>query len=86
MFDPSSSNTSSRQDGSFNISYADGSSAYGSIYTDTVTVAGVSVSNQTFSVVTTVTFNDGLPTVSGWASSSLLFRSSPDHNALELWV
>ncbi|KAG8715800.1 Type I transmembrane sorting receptor [Ceratobasidium sp. 423] len=52
-FDTSSkSSTSSKQSGSFSISYGDGSTASGPIYSDTVTVAGLSVTGQAFSPVT----------------------------------
>ncbi|CAE6406946.1 hypothetical protein ACGC1H_002276 [Rhizoctonia solani] len=48
----SKSSTSSRQSGSFSISYGDGSTASGPIYSDTVTVGGLSATGQSFSPVT----------------------------------
>ncbi|KAG8793258.1 Type I transmembrane sorting receptor, partial [Ceratobasidium sp. 428] len=47
-----SSSTGKKQTGTFSISYGDGSTASGPIYTDTVTVAGLSATNQYFSPVT----------------------------------
>ncbi|OSX65551.1 hypothetical protein POSPLADRAFT_1054288 [Postia placenta MAD-698-R-SB12] len=52
-YDPSSSSSSEEQSGTFAISYGDGSTASGPIYKDHVeSVAGVSVTGQTFSAVT----------------------------------
>ncbi|KEP52963.1 aspartic protease [Rhizoctonia solani 123E] len=48
----SRSSTSSRQSGSFSIGYGDGSTASGPIYSDTVTVGGLSATGQYFSPVT----------------------------------
>ncbi|KAI0782432.1 aspartic protease [Irpex lacteus] len=50
----SSSSTSSKKSGSFSIEYGDGSTVSGPIYTDTVSVAGLSISGQYFSPVTTL--------------------------------
>jgi len=47
------SSTSSKQPGKFNITYGDGSTVSGSIYQDTVNVAGVKVKKQYFSSVNT---------------------------------
>ncbi|KAH9948843.1 protease [Amylocystis lapponica] len=53
-YDASSSSSSKQlSTGSFNISYEDGSTAAGDVYTDTVSVAGVSVTGQTVAAVTT---------------------------------
>ncbi|CDO74964.1 hypothetical protein BN946_scf184945.g36 [Trametes cinnabarina] len=48
-FDVSASSTAKEQKGAFNISYGGGESAIGPIYTDTVTVGGVTVKDQYFS-------------------------------------
>ncbi|KAI0743594.1 protease [Daedaleopsis nitida] len=50
-YDPSASSTSQLQDGEFFIQYADESNVEGPIYTDVVSVGGVSVTNQYFSPV-----------------------------------
>ncbi|GAA5851854.1 hypothetical protein JCM9279_001909 [Rhodotorula babjevae] len=51
-FDPSQSSTVENSTDSFQISYGDGSSVSGPVYTDTVTVAGLSAKSQHFSAVT----------------------------------
>ncbi|OCH94249.1 acid protease [Obba rivulosa] len=51
-YNAASSSTSQQQSGSFTIQYGDGSTASGNIYTDTVTIAGITATNQTFSAVT----------------------------------
>ncbi|KZT71389.1 acid protease [Daedalea quercina L-15889] len=53
----SDSSTSEAQSGTFEIEYGDGSEASGPIYTDDVTVAGISVTDQTFSAVTSESGN-----------------------------
>ncbi|KDQ54107.1 hypothetical protein JAAARDRAFT_209569 [Jaapia argillacea MUCL 33604] len=50
----SSSSTSVKKSGTFSIEYGDGSTCSGPIYTDVVSVAGVSVTGQYFSAVTTL--------------------------------
>lgn len=50
-YDASASSTSVEQDGSFAISYADKSAVAGSIWTETVSVGGITVQNQYFSPV-----------------------------------
>ncbi|PCH39030.1 acid protease [Wolfiporia cocos MD-104 SS10] len=51
-YNPNSSSTSKEQSGTFQIQYGDGSTASGPIYTDSVSVAGVSVTGQYLSAVT----------------------------------
>ncbi|OBZ67135.1 Aspartic protease [Grifola frondosa] len=51
-YSPSSSSTSEKQEGTFSISYGDGSTVSGSVYTDTVTVAGIKATGQYLSGVT----------------------------------
>ncbi|KAJ4479071.1 acid protease [Lentinula aciculospora] len=51
-YNSSSSSSSEAQSGSFGIQYGDGSTASGSIYADTVTIAGISVTGQHFAAVT----------------------------------
>ncbi|KAJ3748858.1 acid protease [Lentinula detonsa] len=53
-YDSSSSSTSSKKSGTFSIQYGDGSTVSGPVFSDTVTVAGIQVSKQTFSAVTTL--------------------------------
>ncbi|KAJ4485432.1 acid protease [Lentinula aciculospora] len=51
-YNTTSSYTSRNETGIFSIEYGDGSTVSGSIFSDTVTVAGVKVRNQKFSAVT----------------------------------
>ncbi|KAF8823970.1 hypothetical protein HHX47_DHR9000475 [Lentinula edodes] len=51
-YNASSSSTSQNETGTFSIQYGDGSTVSGSIYSDTVTFAGVKVQRQRFSAVT----------------------------------
>ncbi|KAG9104525.1 Type I transmembrane sorting receptor [Ceratobasidium sp. 370] len=51
-FDVSKSSTVKPQSGNFSISYGDGSTSSGPIFTDTVTVAGLTAKDQFFSAVT----------------------------------
>jgi len=51
-YDTSKSSTSSKESGSFSIQYGDNSTVSGPVYTETVTVAGVQVTDQYFSPVT----------------------------------
>ncbi|KAI0633574.1 acid protease [Trametes polyzona] len=50
----SASSTGSKKSGSFQIQYGDGSTVSGPVYTESVNVAGISVKNQYFSPVTTL--------------------------------
>ncbi|KAH9948108.1 aspartic peptidase domain-containing protein [Amylocystis lapponica] len=76
-----SSSTFKKESGSFDISYQDGSTAEGDVATDTVSVAGVSVTGQKFSPVTTESGEfqkdpaDGLMGLAFTAISSL--KTSP---------
>ncbi|KAG8717152.1 Type I transmembrane sorting receptor [Ceratobasidium sp. 394] len=51
-YSSSKSSTTSKKSGSFSISYGDGSTASGPIYSDTVAVGGLSATGQYFSPVT----------------------------------
>ncbi|KAI8972223.1 acid protease [Trametes punicea] len=53
-YDPAKSSTSSHKSGTFSIQYGDGSTVAGPVDTDTVSVAGVKVTNQYFSPVSTI--------------------------------
>jgi hypothetical protein len=46
IYNPANSSTAQQAAGTWNISYGDGSSASGNIYTDAVTVANVTIPNQ----------------------------------------
>ncbi|KAJ3774218.1 putative aspartic protease [Lentinula raphanica] len=51
-YDPSKSDSSERQPGTFTIQYGDKSTVSGPIYTDEVTITGITVKNQALSAVT----------------------------------
>jgi Eukaryotic aspartyl protease len=73
-FDTSQSSTSQKQDGSFEIHYGDGSSVKGDVFTETVQVAGVQVTGQFFSPVTSMAAsfgNDPIDGVSAFIGDSL---------------
>ncbi|CAL1703550.1 unnamed protein product [Somion occarium] len=59
-YSSTSSSTSQAQNGTFSIQYGDGSTVSGPIFKDTVTVAGVKSTGQTFAAVTKMSslFND----------------------------
>jgi len=46
IYNPANSSTAQQAAGTWNISYGDGSSASGNVYTDVVTVADVVIPNQ----------------------------------------
>lgn len=75
------STTSVRKSGQFSIAYGDGSTVSGPVYTDTVSVAGVSVSGQYFSPVTQLSSsfgNEKRDGILGLAYPSLSqFRQNP---------
>ncbi|TCD70576.1 Type I transmembrane sorting receptor [Steccherinum ochraceum] len=53
-YSSSASSTSKTESGTFKIEYGDGSTVSGPVFQDTVTVAGVKATSQTFSAVTTL--------------------------------
>ncbi|KAI0374203.1 protease [Pilatotrama ljubarskyi] len=79
------SSTSTRRDGVFDLQYGDGSSVTGTIYSDTVAVAGVVVKDQTFSAAEKVSDvfgteeDDGILGLGYPALSSM--RESPFFNS-----
>ena len=46
IYDPSKSSTAKKAKGSWNISYGDGSSASGNVYSETVTVGDIAIPGQ----------------------------------------
>ncbi|KAI0743998.1 acid protease [Daedaleopsis nitida] len=54
LYDTTKSSTTSKKSGNFTIHYGDGSSVSGPVFTDTVNVAGISIKDQYFSPVTTL--------------------------------
>ncbi|KAI0630205.1 protease [Trametes polyzona] len=84
-YNPSSSSTSSRKSGTFSIQYGDGSKVSGPVFTDTVSVAGITVKNQYFSSVNTLSAmfgNEALDGILGMAFPSLSnLRQSPFFNS-----
>jgi len=67
-YNVSNSGSGSKKKGNFTIQYGDGSTVSGPIYTDSVTVAGISVSDQYFSPVTTLSSSFGDDPIDGYAS------------------
>ncbi|KAJ3966840.1 acid protease [Lentinula raphanica] len=91
-YDANSSSTSQIETGTFSIQYGDGSSVSGPIYTDTVSVAGVNVQNQTFSAVTNLSslfasdpvdgvFGLGFPSISNLQANPF-FINAVQHHAI----
>ncbi|KAJ4480255.1 putative aspartic protease [Lentinula aciculospora] len=73
-YNAGNSSTSKKLSGTFSISYGDGSTVSGPILQDTVTVAGIKVTTQTFSAVTELSTEFGMdPTdgISGLAYPSI---------------
>lgn len=67
VYNPANSSSAERATGTWNISYGDGSSASGDVYTDTVTVADVAIPGQAIELAKTLSSsflqdggNDGL--------------------------
>ncbi|KAI0355632.1 acid protease [Trametes cingulata] len=83
-YDPAASSTDARKSGTFSIQYGDGSMVSGPVYTDTVSVAGVTVKNQYFSPVSTLSssFGEGaMDGILGMAFPALSrLRQSPFFN------
>ncbi|KAF8636167.1 hypothetical protein AX17_003739 [Amanita inopinata Kibby_2008] len=87
-----SSSTSRSRPGAFSIQYGDGSTVSGPIFTDTVSVAGISARNQYFSPVTRLSSSfqndpiDGIlgmafPTISNLRQSPFFNTASSEGNA-----
>ncbi|KAI0833384.1 aspartic peptidase domain-containing protein [Trametes gibbosa] len=77
-FDLSKSSTAQKQAGMFNVSYGGGESALGPIYTDTVTVGGLTVKDQYFSPATSeVGFTRGEVGVFGLSPASISTLRQP---------
>ncbi|KAI0366737.1 protease [Pilatotrama ljubarskyi] len=58
-YNPGSSSTGAHKSGSFLIQYGDGSQVSGPVYTETVSVAGITVKDQYFSPVNTISSSFG---------------------------
>ena len=64
-YNAAASSSSVHKPGTFSIQYGDGSSVSGPVYTDTVSVAGVTAKGQYFSPVTTLSDSFGDETLDG---------------------
>ncbi|TFK91595.1 acid protease [Polyporus arcularius HHB13444] len=84
-YDGKASTTSARKSGQFSISYGDGSSVSGPVYTETVTVAGVTAKGQYFSPVTQLSSSfagEKMDGILGMAYPALSqFRQNPFFNS-----
>lgn len=79
-YDPSQSSTFHKQPGNFSIMFGDGSTVSGDVATDTVTVAGVQVTDQTFSPARTLSaefLNVSIDGLMGMAFPSLSQPEKP---------
>ena len=90
-FNPSRSSSSKKQSGDFEIHYGDGSSVKGPVFTETVNVAGIKVTGQFFSPVTSMAEsfgNDPIEGVSGFMKGSLgtLTRLVASRNGLPCYL
>ncbi|THU91893.1 aspartic protease [Dendrothele bispora CBS 962.96] len=74
LYDANNSTTSKPQNGTFSTHYGDGSTAEGTLYTDSVTVAGITVHDQYFAAVHNLSRNfdsDPIDGIMGLAFPSL---------------
>ncbi|EKM60381.1 uncharacterized protein PHACADRAFT_203594 [Phanerochaete carnosa HHB-10118-sp] len=76
-YDASASSTSSEQSGTFTIVYGENSTVSGPIYTDTVTIAELSATDQYFSPVTTLSSSFASDSIDG-----ILGLAYPDLSSL----
>ena len=79
IFDPRKSSSAKKANGTWRISYGDGSSASGDVYTDVVSVAGVSVPHQSVELASKLSesfLQDG-------GSDGLLGLAWPNINTVE---
>ncbi|KAI0693994.1 protease [Cerioporus squamosus] len=86
-YDAAPSTTSVRKSGTFQISYGDGSSVSGPVYTDTVTVAGVTARGQYFSPVTTLSSSfagEAMDGILGMAPACFAFKLAKSGSELYL--
>ncbi|KAI0332362.1 protease [Cubamyces sp. BRFM 1775] len=64
-YSPAASSSGAHKGGKFSIQYGDGSTVSGPVYTETVSVAGVTVKNQYFSPVDTISPSFGSEAIDG---------------------